>query len=275
MNKTNECTTKYPLVFIHGTGFRDRKWFNYWGRVPNVLEQNGCKIYYGNQDSWASIENNALLVKKRIEEVIENTGAEKVNLVAHSKGGLEARYIISTLGMSDRVASLTTVSTPHKGSKTMDFVCGLPLILFKTTSVFANLWFRTLGDSNPDFHRVCRQFTTCYMNEFNRNNADAESVYYQSYAGLMKNSFSDFFMFVPHFVIKLVEGENDGLVTPSSAQWGNFRGVLKSRTNRGISHADEVDIRRRRLSKKAEEGYISDICDFYLQIIKDLKILGY
>ena len=270
-----DCKTKYPMVFIHGTGFRDRKWLNYWGRIPKALAQNGCEIYYGNQDSWATIENNALALKERIQEVLAETGAEKVNIVAHSKGGMEARYIISSLDMSDYIASLTTISTPHHGSKTMDSVCRLPAFLFNLTSFFANLWFRILGDKKPDFHYVCKQFTTHYAEEFNKCNTDAENIYYQSYAGAMKNSFSDFIMIVPHFVINLVEGENDGLVSVKSAQWGNFKGILRGSTRRGISHADEVDIRRMKLSKKAKDGCINDICDVYLQIVKDLKQLGY
>ncbi len=269
------CTTKYPFVFIHGTGFRDRKWFNYWGRIPTALASRGCKFYYGNQDSWATVENNAASLKERINEILDETGAGKVNIVAHSKGGLEARYIISSLGMSDTIASLTTVSTPHHGSKTMDFVCGLPAFLFRAAAFFANLWFKMLGDSNPDFHLACRQFTTGYAEEFNRNNADADGVCYQSYAGVMRNSFSDVMMMIPHFVVRRMEGENDGLVTPGSAQWGDFKGIFKGRTIRGISHADEVDMRRRKLSKKSEEGYVSDICDAYVQIVCDLKQRGY
>ncbi|HNX63899.1 MAG TPA: triacylglycerol lipase [Oscillospiraceae bacterium] len=270
-----DCKTKYPMVFIHGTGFRDRKWLNYWGRIPKTLAQNGCEIYYGNQDSWATVENNALALKERIQEILAETGAEKVNIVAHSKGGMEARYIISSLDMSDYIASLTTISTPHHGSKTMDSVCRLPVFLFNLTSFFANLWFRILGDKKPDFHYVCKQFTTHYAEEFNNCNKDAEGIYYQSYAGAMKNSFSDFIMIVPHFVINLVEGENDGLVSVKSAQWGNFKGILRGSTRRGISHADEVDIRRMKLSKKAKDGCINDICDVYLQIVRDLKQLGY
>ncbi len=274
-NTDTSCTTKYPLFMIHGTGFRDRSWFNYWGRIPEALASKGAQIHYGNQDSWATVENNALSLKERMKEVLAETGAQKVNIIAHSKGGLEARYIISTLGMADSVASLTTISTPHHGSKTMDFVCALPSFLFKIASVFANLWFRILGDSNPDFHYVCKQFTTGYTDEFNRNNPDAQSVYYQSYAGVMGNSFSDFIMIIPHFVVKRVDGESDGLVTPQSAQWANFKGILRGSTNRGISHADEVDMRRRILSKKTQEGCVNDICDVYVQIVRDIKNLGF
>lgn len=271
----NCCETRYPIVLIHGTGFRDRNWLNYWGRIPKVLINYGCEIFYGQQDSWATIECNATTVKESIEDALTASGAKKVNLIAHSKGGMEARYIISTLRMSDHIASLTTIGCPHHGSRTMDVVCKLPKLLFRLVSVFVDLWFRILGDRNPDFHQVCRQFTTYFAEEFNRQNPDSESVYYQSYAAVMKNSFSDFILTVPHFVISIVEGENDGLVTPMSARWTNFQGILRGSTNRGISHADEVDLRRRRLTKKAQAGYVQDICDVYIKIVEDLRQHGF
>lgn len=272
---SDKCQTKYPIVLIHGAGFRDRKHLNYWGRIPKVLTNNGCSIFYGHQDSWATIENNARIIKNSIEKVIEETGMDKVNLIAHSKGGLESRYVISSLGMSAKIASLTTIATPHHGSKTMDLVLKLPKVLIRFVSVFANLWFRMLGDANPDFYNVCGQFTTYFVEKFNAENPDAEEVYYQSYSAVMNNSFSDIFMFIPHFFVNLVEGENDGLVTPKSAEWTNYMGVLRGSTNRGISHADEVDIRRMKLSRKNSTERINDICDVYCQIVSELKGSGY
>lgn len=272
---SDKCHTKYPIVLIHGTGFRDREYLNYWGRIPKALMKKGCSIFYGHQDSWATIENNAIIIKDSIEKIIAKTGAQKVNLIAHSKGGLESRYVISSLDMSAKIASLTTIATPHHGSKTMDIICKLPKVLFKLVSVFANLWFRMLGDTNPDFHNVCGQFTTYFAEEFNNENPDAIEVYYQSYAAVMNNSFSDMFMFIPHFVVNLVEGENDGLVTPKSSKWANFRGVFRGSANRGISHADEVDIRRMKLSSKKASKRVSDICDVYCKIVAELKCFGY
>lgn len=209
-----------------------------------------------------------------IEEAIAASGADRVNLIAHSKGGMEARYIISTLGMSDQIASLTTIGCPHRGSRTMDLICKLPAFLFHVVSVFINLWFRILGDKDPDFHQVCCQFTSSYAIEFNSRNPDSESVYYQSYAAVMRNSFSDLILTVPHFVISMIEGENDGLITPTSAKWTNFKGILRGSTNRGISHADEVDMRRKSLNSKTQAGYVRDICDIYVQIVEDLKQRG-
>lgn len=45
---SNICKTKYPLVLVHGVGFRDLKYINYWGRIPKELIRNGALIYYGN-----------------------------------------------------------------------------------------------------------------------------------------------------------------------------------------------------------------------------------
>ena len=98
------CRTRYPIVLIHGTGFRDLKWPVYWGRIPKALERRGAKIYYGLQDCWASTETNAREIVRRIDEIRQETGAEKVNLIAHSKGGLEARMAASSLGAADRIA---------------------------------------------------------------------------------------------------------------------------------------------------------------------------
>lgn len=271
----DSCLTKYPFVFVHGAALRDWDRFNYWGRIPSVLASHGCRFYYGNQDGWASIENNADTLKARITEVLRESGADKVNIIAHSKGGIESRHLISSLGMADVVASLTTVSTPHRGVKTMDLLLKFPNFWFRIVSFFANRWFRWLGDRSPDFHFLCRQLSATYMDTFNQNNPDVDGVYYQSYAGAMRNSFSDMLLFWPHFFVGLIEGENDGLVPTSSAPWGNFKGFLRGATNRGVSHADEVDIRRRRLTKKTREGCVSDICDVYVQIIEDLKQLGY
>jgi triacylglycerol lipase len=270
----DSCKTRYPIFLIHGTGFRDYKHINYWGRIPKALKTEGAEIYYGRQDSWGTIENNAAAIKKSIMDALEATGCGRVNLIAHSKGGLEARYLISSLGMADKVASLTTVSTPHHGSKTMDIFYNAPTFLYKFAGLPVNLWFRLLGDKNPDFYTASRQFSTYFCEEFNRQNPDSEAVYYQSYATVMKNTLSDLLMAVPHIVVYLAEGENDGLVTPASAAWADYRGELRGATGRGISHADAVDFRRRRFTQKTCAGGISDICELYMAIASGLKEKG-
>lgn len=265
---------KYPVLLVHGMGFRDYKRINYWGRIPSALEQEGCRIFYGHQDSNASVETNGKAVADRINEIIRETGAEKVNIIAHSKGGLDSRYAVSALGAGSRVASLTTLSTPHNGSKTVDMLMKCPQPIVKFAGFCTDCWFRLLGDKNPDSYKVFHSFTTSGAKKFNADTPDHEGVYYQSYAFAMKNPFSDIFMWFPNLIVGIVEGENDGLLTPDAAKWSNFKGVHYGTGRRGISHCDEVDMRRRRLSKKSGDG-VSDIVDLYINIVRDLRERGF
>ena len=85
------CCTKYPLLLVHGVFFRDSKLMNYWGRIPAELEANGAVIFYGEQQSAASVEDSAAELAERIEQLVQKTGCGKVNIIAHSKGGLDSR----------------------------------------------------------------------------------------------------------------------------------------------------------------------------------------
>lgn len=265
---------KYPVLMVHGMGFRDYKKINYWGRIPHALEEMGCQIFYGYQDSNGSVEANGRVVADRIDEILRETGAEKVNIIAHSKGGLDSRYAISTLKSGNRVASLTTICTPHNGSKTVDKLMKFPKPIVKFAGFCTDCWFRVLGDRNPDSYNVFHSFTTNGAEKFNSENPDHEDVYYQSYAFVMNYPFSDIFMWFPNLVVGMIEGQNDGLVTPQNARWTNFRGIHSGASKRGISHCDEVDMRRRRLSAKANDG-VSDIVDVYRSIVNDLYERGF
>lgn len=263
----NRCQTRYPILLVHGLGFRDRKYLNYWGRIPKALESRGASVFYGNQDSWGTIEENALCIRESLLAALKETGAEKVNIIAHSKGGLDARYLISTLNMGEHVASLTTVSTPHHGSKTMDKLYRLPNRMFRVAGWFVDLYFRILGDKSPDFAHASRQITTEACNRFNIDNPDLPGIYYQSYGVSMKRPTSDMIMIIPRIVVGLVEGESDGIVAVASAPWGEYKGVVRPSGNRGISHADIVDIRRYNCGD-------FDPREFYSGIVEDLKNRG-
>ena len=266
---SQECQTKYPLIMVHGIGFRDLKYFNYWGRAPRYLERNGATIYYGHQKAWGTIEENADAIAQTIDRALTETGAEKVNIIAHSKGGLDCRYVISHLGFSNRVASLTTMSTPHRGSKLLDFLNSLPKPVFRKLTQILDRSFATFGDDSPNSYASAQQLAPAYCKEFNERTPDAEGVLYQSYASVMRFSFSDSLLFFPHLLLWWMTGEqNDGLVTESSAQWGNYLGTLKSKTLRGISHGDMIDLKREDI-----KGF--DSIEVYQRIVEDLKKKGF
>ena len=265
---------KYPVLLVHGMGFRDdNKLFSYWGRIPNAIEARGCQVFMGNQDCNAAIETNGEYLVKRVNEILEETGAKKINIIAHSKGGLDSRYAISTLGLGNKVASLTTLATPHNGSKTVDKILKLPDFFARFAGLCADSWCRAMGDQQPHSYRVFHSFRTDTAAKFNQDNPDCEGVIYQSYAFVMKKPLSDFWLWFPNMVVRHIEGKNDGLLPPEAVKWGDFKGTYSGVGRRGISHLDEIDFRRKPLSKQDGDG-IKDIIDLYGKIVTELSEMG-
>ncbi len=82
----DRCATRYPILLVHGVGWRDRARFNAWGRIPKYLKRHGAAVFHGEQEAWGTIEANAAQVATRIRQVLEETGAEKVNLGEENDG---------------------------------------------------------------------------------------------------------------------------------------------------------------------------------------------
>lgn len=264
------CHTKYPILLVHGIFFRDWQFLNYWGRIPKELIRNGAAVYYGKQQSAAPVAVSAAELSRRIGEVLEEAQCDKVNIIAHSKGGLDSRYAISLLGMSSHVASLTTVNTPHRGCVFAERLLKLlPKGLVHMVSEKYNAVFRKLGDEHPDFLGGVMDLTAGRCREFNEQVKNSEAVYYQSVMSKMRGMLSAGFpLFASYPIVRFVEGENDGLVTPDSAKWGNYLGLITGAGRRGVSHGDMVDLMRENIP-----GF--NVMEFYVDIVKGLKEKGF
>ena len=262
------CRTRYPLLMVHGVGFRDLRYFNYWGRIPRELARYGAVIYYGNQEAFATVDCNSADIYTKIQEVCRETGCGKVNIIAHSKGGLDSRAAISRMGAAPMVASLTTINTPHRGCRFVDYACRLPEGLYRAIARWFDGSFRRFGDKHPDFYTATHQFSTQSSREFNNEVMDAPGVYYQSFASVMRDCLSDTLLWIPYLIIRAVDGANDGLVTPQSAMWGEFRGTVRSKGHRGISHGDMIDLKR-------EDYRGFDVVEFYVKLVEELKNKGF
>lgn len=264
------CRTKYPVLLIHGVFFRDFRYLNYWGRVPKELEKNGAAIYYGKQQSAASVEECAAEIVERIKEIIKETGAEKVNIIAHSKGGLDSRYAISMLGAAPFVASLTTINTPHRGCEFADYL--LEKIPKKQQDMLAgtyNAALRKLGDHKPDFMAAVSDLTASACRKRNEIVLDAEGVYYQSIGSKLNKAGSGRFpLNFSYHLVKSFDDANDGLVGERSFPWGQDYRFLTVKGKRGISHGDMIDLNRENF-----DGF--DVREFYVQLVAELKKKGF
>ena len=264
------CQTKYPILMVHGIFFRDWQFFNYWGRIPEELIRNGAQVHYGRQQSSLSIANSAMELSEQIEEIIAETGCEKLNIIAHSKGGLDSRYAISCLDCAPHVASLTTINTPHRGCEWVDILLTkLPVKLVAHVARRYNAIFEKLGDASPDFMGGVNDLTAESAQRFNMKVLDCEGILYQSTMSQMSKAGSAGFpLNIGYRIVKKEQHcANDGLVPIESAKWGHDLGLLKAPGKRGISHADMIDLNRENI-----EGF--RVRDFYISLIADLKDKG-
>lgn len=263
------CDTKYPIMLVHGVFFRDTKYFNYWGRIPKELINNGARIFYGNHQSAASIAESALELKESIEKVLKETGAEKINIIAHSKGGLDCRYAISELGVAPYVASLTTINTPHKGCLFADYLLNkIPEEVQNKVATAYNTALKDLGDPNPDFLAAVNNLTDEYCKMLNNTLTMPSDIYCQSVGSIIKRASNGRFpLNFSYHIVKYFDGNNDGLVGEGSFKWGEKFTLLKSKYRRGISHGDMIDLNRKNL-----KGF--DVREFYVNLVNELKNKG-
>lgn len=84
--KKTAHSLQYPVMLVHGFGFRDGKRINYWGRIPKLLEEKGCAVFYGKQDSSGTIEDNALFFKGKNRGNFAGNGRGKSKLDCSFEG---------------------------------------------------------------------------------------------------------------------------------------------------------------------------------------------
>lgn len=265
------CDTKYPVILVSGLGLTEHHaLYNYWGTMPDYLKAHGAAVFTARQQAFSSHVDNGQTLKYRIFEVLEKTRKDKINIIGHSKGGLEARYMIANLDMGDAVASLTTLGTPHRGSALADIIVGrIPIGQFMLARL-VNIFARVMGDNSPDSLRAALSVTTEAMAQFNREVPDHSAVYYQSYAGHVNKDHHNLIMRTVAGILYPIEGKNDGLVSIESAKWGEFQGIMQDENCKSVSHADMIGITRivGGTSKFDHNKYIAGI-------LNRLKGMGY
>ncbi len=226
---------KFPVVLVHGIGFSENiNQIKYWNNIPIILREKGANVFLSNHQAMGLIKENAQQLEKRILKVLDITRAHKVNLICHSRGGLEARYLVSKIN-SDIVASITTIATPHRGSPIADYVYENIDENNYFPNAIVNLFAKMMGDHSPKSFESGKELTTSKMKEFNKQVKNVESIRYFSYAAALTKPYGIYLPRKMYNYIYEKEGDNDCLVSIKSAKWGEFMGTIKK-----VSHFEVV-----------------------------------
>ncbi|MBI5509280.1 MAG: triacylglycerol lipase [Deltaproteobacteria bacterium] len=246
--EVTDSERRAPILLLHGmAGFDAVIGVEYFYKVPEALTTDGHAVVAAVVDPFNSVARRAEQVATQLDKVLLATGARGAHLIAHSQGGLDARYLISTLGYGDRVLSLTTIATPHHGTLIADAALGwVPNLPAEADYAFALIDKLGHGVTGTDVDLQAQLWglTRRYVEgTFNPQNPDDPRVRYYSYAGVTQawpfvdRETVDIVnpgLLASYLTLKALEGENDGMVSVKSARWGAFLGVLAA------DHMDEV-----------------------------------
>lgn len=271
--------TRYPFVFLHGAGTTDSflEIVDTWGGLGEHLGPYGYHLEIHPVAAMDSVADRAAQWLILLDQLEVAGVGRRFNLLGHSQGGLDARYLTSVLDEHERIASLTTISTPHHGASTADLICGLielgPLDGALLDAV-AESFYGVFGQEGEDLTEQLQDLTTASAAVFNEEVLDVDGVYYRSWAGhtcalldldcqdrmggeIVTPVLSGTFAY-----LTLMEGDNDGQVGVVSAQWGDYQGEL------GTDHYGAVGV-----PDLFEAEY--DHLEFFLDELRHLAALGY
>jgi triacylglycerol lipase len=203
---------RWPIVLVHGfcgvEALLERNGARYFRGIIAYLESRGLTVYRPRLAGAGAVPERA----EQLAAFIRALPDEKVNVIAHSMAGLDARYAIARLGLGDRVASLVTIGTPHRGSPVADLVVSGPARLVRSV-------FQRVGRPSDAIDWL----TTHSAVRFNAEIIDDRRVKYCSVVTRARPTRSlNPILFPPHYYVKRRAGSNDGLVPVASQRWGEI-----------------------------------------------------
>lgn len=252
--------TRHPVVLMHGFGALANL---SRGGVLNAeavhLRVRGVAAYAPHVNPYDTVRVRAEAWADRLRRVLDETGAERLNLVAFSSGGLDARHLAAEMGWADRIASLVTVSTPHRGSPLASYVLGQPdrlrtwavgLMDFVGRAAYVGAAPRTevaLAELAPE--AVAERFDP---------EETVPGAWCASFAGRAGKGTGVPVsppLVVPNRVLHGLAGVNDGIVPTASAWWGERLGTVDA------DHARQVGLRLPPAGGFDSRDFFAGVCD--------------
>ncbi|WP_420454083.1 esterase/lipase family protein [Rubrivirga sp.] len=258
--------TRYPVVLLHGFGALANLM---QGGVLHAeamhLRGRGVWAYAPHVNPYDTVAVRAAAWAERLDRVLEETGAERLNLIGFSTGGLDARWLARDPAWAGRIASLVTVSTPHRGSELATFVLGRPERLRAWALGLMEFVGRAAYEAAPPHaetalaelvpEAVAAAFPT------DETVPGAWCASYAARAG--KGTDAPMYppLVVPNRILHRLAGVNDGIVPTASGWWAERLGVLDA------DHARQIG-----LSWTASAAF--DSCAFFEGHAEALRARG-
>lgn len=235
--------TRYPVLLMHG-----------FGALANIMQQgvlheeamylraHGVLAFAPHVNPYDTVTVRARTWADRLDRVLEETGAEKVNLVGFSSAGLEARALAGRLGRAGEIASIVTVSAPHRGSPIVDYLLSRTDRLKEWTVALMDFLGRaSYAAELPRTEEALYELSPEYVcGTFNAEHPLPDGIFCASYAGRAgKGTGVPIYppLMIPNRILYEAAGVNDGLVPTASAEWGEVLGILDA------DHAKQIGLR--------------------------------
>ena len=249
--------TRHPVVLLHGFGALANL---APGGVLHVeamhLRAHGVWAYAPHVNPYDTIAVRTATWADRLARVFEETGAERVNLVGFSLGGLDARHLAADPAWRGRIASIVTVSTPHHGTPLASYLLETPGRL-NAWAVQAMTFVGTAAweEAPPNVERSLAELAPAHLEgTFNPAHPVPDGVWCASFsarAGAGTGAPALYPGLVPgHRILTKLAGENDGMVPTASAVWAEHLGTLEA------DHARLMGLRIGRRGLRADALYL-------------------
>jgi triacylglycerol esterase/lipase EstA (alpha/beta hydrolase family) len=147
-----------PIIFVHGFESSGA----IWSTMIDRLKADGwtdAPLVTWTYDTHISNATIAQQLQAKTDSLLTVTGAKKIDIIAHSMGGLSSRYFSKNLGGSDKIDALVFLGTPNHGATLANF-CGIQSCLeMRPTSAF--LAALNSGDETPGAARYATWWSPC------------------------------------------------------------------------------------------------------------------
>jgi triacylglycerol lipase len=244
--------TKYPIVLAHGLlGFKNLLGVvDYFFGIENGLESGGAKVFVTQVTAVDSSEARGEQLLAQVQQILAVTGAKKVNLIGHSQGAQDTRYVAGV--RPDLVASVTTVGGVNKGATLADVLAAgnSPILADLVNAVGSLIDILSGHPSVQDAQAAVASLSTAGSQAFNakfpagvptsacgNGAASANGVAFWSWSGTAQlTNALDISDPILALTSTVYTEANDGLVGRCSSHFGT---VLKD--NYFYNHLDEVN----------------------------------